>query len=97
MPNLNTTNLQGVLANLQTRVPLLAAKTGAHQAELDPIVNELVTVDGKLAAITLEQDGPRTDIDFTNLSNAIAAFMQSPKISQNDANALAGLIQRNTA
>lgn len=96
MPNLNTTNLQGVINNLQSRVTPLGAKSGAHQPELDAAVNEAVSVDGKLVTILTAQDGPRTDIDFTALNNAVAGFQQSSKITQADAARLAMLIQQNS-
>jgi hypothetical protein len=94
---LNTTNLQGVIQNLQSRVVPLGTKSGAHQPALDAAVNQLVSVDGELANILTAPDGVRKDIDFTRLNNAVAAFEQSQANTQNDADALAGLIQRNTA
>ena len=96
MPNLNTTNLEGAIQNLQSRGPLLDKKSGAHQPALDSAVASLVSIDNILATITLIQDGPRTDLDFTSLDNAIAAFKQAASISQTDTSNLAGLIQRNT-
>ena len=93
----DVTQLNAAIQNLQSRVPVLAAKNATNQPAVDAAVNDANTLDQNLVNIMSTPDpGPRTDLDFTALDTAVAIFKQNKTITQQDADNLAGLVTRNT-
>ena len=97
MASLNLANLETIIQALVSHANQAASKDVSHQAAIDQIVQVANSLDTALVAIIQAPDpGPRTDLDFTALDNAVLAFKENSKIGQTDANNVAGLIALNT-
>ncbi len=89
--------LQNFVTNISGRLQQLATKKVVPQAQMDALENDLNNIDTTLATIVSTPDpGPRNDLDFSILDNAVLAFKSNGKITQNSVNNVAGLLIINT-
>lgn len=94
---LNTRVYIDTLSGLQSLTPALQAKSDDHQAALDTIVNTLFAAENGVKDLLAVPDaGPRTDLDFTQLDQFVAAFKANSKLTQDGVQKVAGIIGINT-
>jgi len=97
MAQLNTGNLETILKALAAHVGQLNGRDAINQPAIDNLAQVANNLDQSVIQIIQTPDpGPRTDLDFSALDAAVSAFKQNTKISQTDANNVAGLIHQNT-
>ncbi len=97
MAQLNTANLETILQALAAHVGQLNGRDAINQPAIDNLTQEANNLDQSIIQIIQTPDpGPRKDLNFSQLDAAVAAFKENGKISQTDANNVAGLVQRNT-
>src|SRR4051812_22952522 len=90
---LNIANLQAQMTNLAALLPTLAAKSPTLQPQVDALAEAFNNLNTTAANIVQAPDpGPRTDLDFSKLDAAVSNFKVNRRISQQDADNVAGLI-----
>lgn len=95
--SVNHSNLTTILQAALEHSNQLDGKSPVHQSEVDAITEAANQLDTRIVQVVQAPDpGPRTDLDFSALQDALAVFMSNSHITQESIAGIITLLKNNT-